>query len=207
MSVQSQTPPLSFEELLEQEEHSHVRHEYIGGRLYAIAGGTPEHADIVVNITSAVQSRLRGKPCRGSSNDQRVRTSESATNWYYPDFLIKCPPYRFHPRDLNSLINPHAIFEVLSPGTELFDRTGKFDEYQLIAELTDYVLVSTDRVRIDHFRCLESGRWEFQSFTRLEQVLELENFEISVPLAEIYEDVPLETQAVLSERPEPEGQF
>jgi Uma2 family endonuclease len=189
MSAQSQSPLLSFEELLEQEEKSEIRHEYIDGRLYAMAGGTPDHADIGANIGAAVQSRLRGKPCRGSSNDQRVRTSASATNWYYPDYLIKCPPYHFHPRDTNSLINPHAIFEVLSPATEVFDRTAKFDEYQLISELTDYILVSADRVRVDHFRKGESGRWELQSYTQREQELQLDNFQISVPLAEIYEDV------------------
>jgi Uma2 family endonuclease len=193
MSAQSQSPQFSFEELLEQEEKSEVRHEYIGGRLYAMAGGTPDHADIGANIGAAVQSRLRGKPCRGSSNDQRVRTSASATNWYYPDYLIKCPPYAFHPLDTNSLINPHAIFEVLSPATEVFDRTAKFDEYQLISELTDYILVSADRVRVDHFRKSESGRWELQSYTHLEQELQLDNFQISVPLAEIYEDVTFES--------------
>lgn len=202
MTAQSQIPPLSFEELLEQEERSEVRHEYIGGRLYAMAGGTPEHADIVVNLAAAVQSRLRGKPCRGSSNDQRVRTSGSATNWYYPDFLIKCPPHRFHPRDPNSLINPRAIFEVLSPSTELFDRTGKFDEYRLIEELTDYVLVSTQLARVDHFQRLVNGQWALRSYTHLDQEFALENFEISVPLTEIYEDVIVENQAVLPERQE-----
>jgi Uma2 family endonuclease len=197
MSAQSQTPPLSFEELLEQEERSPVRHEYIGGRLYAMAGGTPVHSHITINLSTAAHSRLRGKSCRGANGDQRVRTSDTATNWYYPDLLIMCPPYRFHPRDPNSLINPHAIFEVLSPGTELFDRTGKFDEYQLISELTDYVLVSTQLARVDHFQRLQNGQWALRSCTHLDQELVLENFEISVPLAEIYEDVVFEQQIVL----------
>ena len=91
MSAQTQLPPLSFGELLEMEEKSEVRHEYIGGRLYAMAGGTPSHADIGTNLAVAIGSRLRGKTCRGTSNDQRVRTSQTATNWYYPDFLIQMP--------------------------------------------------------------------------------------------------------------------
>lgn len=197
MSAQIQTPTLSFEELLEREQKSAVRHEYIGGRLYAMAGGTPNHADIATNIAAAVQNRLRGKSCRGSSNDQRVRTSQTATNWYYPDFLIKCPPYHFHPRDKNALLNPRAIFEVLSPETENFDRTGKFDEYKAIEELSDYVLVDTQRARVEHFMRLPNGEWAQRVYTWLNQELKLENFEISVPLAEIYEDVEVGQQGIL----------
>ena len=192
MSAQSQIAPLSFEELLEMEEKSEVRHEYIGGRLYAMAGGTSDHADVIPNVTTAIHSRLRGKPCRGSSGEQRVRTSQTATNWYYPDFLIKCPPYRFHPRDANSLTNPRAIFEVLSPSTAEFDRTAKFDEYALIENLSDYILVSVNQIRVDHFRRLENGGWELRSATRLEDELVLNNFEIRVPLSEIYEDIEFE---------------
>ncbi len=199
MSAQLQNPPLSFEELLEMEDLSEVRHEYVGGRLYAMAGGTPAHADIGTNLATAIQSRLRGKTCRGTSNDQRVRTSQTATNWYYPDFLIKCPPYRFHPVDKNALLNPHAIFEVLSPATETFDRTAKFDEYKLIEELTDYVLIDTNRVRVEHFTLLESGDWALRVYNSLSHELRLDHFEISVPLSEIYEDVEFGEVGVLPE--------
>ncbi len=189
MSAQTQTAPLSFAELLKMEEQSEVRHEYIGGRLYAMAGGTPAHADIGHNLQKSIGNRLTGKPCRGTSGDQRVRTSQTATNWYYPDFLIKCPPYRFHPADKNALLNPRAIFEVLSPATETFDRTAKFDEYKLIESLTDYVLVDASRVRVEHFTRLENGDWVLRVYLELDAALRLEHFEISVPLSEIYEDV------------------
>lgn len=197
MSALLQQQHLSFEELLENEENSPIRHEFIGGRLYSMAGGTPDHADLSVNLSTAVHSRLRGKPCRGASPDQRVRTSETATNWYYPDFLIKCPPYRFHPRDKNSLLNPHAIFEVSSPATKEFDRYAKFDEYKLIPEFCDYILVSPDQARIEHFRKTENGDWIYSVYNRLDQELKLENFEISVPLREIYEDIEVGIQGVL----------
>ncbi len=204
MSAQLQTPPLSFEELVAQENASPIRHEYIGGRLYAMAGGTTKHADIITNLTTAIHSRLRGKPCRGSSSDQRVRTSATANNWYYPDFLIKCPPSRFHPRDNLSLLNPSAIFEVLSPETEKFDRTAKFDEYALIEELSDYILVSTEIARVEHFRRLGNGAWELRFYTRLDQELRLDNFQISVPIGEIYEDVEVAEQLVLPQIEVPE---
>ena len=197
MSAQTQNLLLSFEELLEMENRSPMRHEYIGGRLYAMAGGTPAHAHIITNLTTAVHSRLRGQSCRGSGSDQRVRTSQTAINWYYPDLLIMCPPFRFHPRDSNALLNPRAIFEVLSPATESFDRTAKFDEYKEIENLSDYVLVSAERVRVEHFRRLENGDWALRVYTSQAQELRLDNFQIGVPLGEIYEDVEVEENGVL----------
>ncbi len=188
---------LDFDELLAMEEASPVRHEYIGGRLYAMAGATPDHADLTTNINIAVGGRLRGKPCRGTSNDQRVGTSDKATNWYYPDFLIKCPPYRFHPRDKNALLNPRAVFEVLSPGTAEFDRTGKFDEYALIPELSDYILISSDKVRVEHYHRTGDQEWTRRVYRDLTLELRLESFDIRVPLGEIYEDIEIGEQSVL----------
>ena len=196
--MQAHAPqPLGYEQLLERELNSPVRHEYIGGQLYAMAGGTPAHAHCITNVTTAIHGRLRGKPCRGASGDQRVRTNENAANWYYPDFLIVCPPAKFGMRDKNALLNPRAIFEVLSPETERFDRTAKFDEYALIDELTDYVLISLSIARVEHFRRLEGGGWEVRFYTELNQILRLDNFDIQVPLSEIYEDIAIETQGVL----------
>lgn len=197
--MQAQAPEhLSYEQLLDQEKASPVRHEYIGGRLFIMAGGTPRHAHVIANVTTAIHGRLRGELCRGASGDQRVRTSETASNWYYPDFLIVRPPERYDTRDKNALLNPSAIFEVLSPETERFDRTAKFDECALIPELTDYVLISLDFVRVEHFRRLDNGGWEARFAHDLSGELRLDNFAISVPLAEIYEDIAMESQGVLS---------
>lgn len=185
-----------FDELLAFEAASPVRHQYIGGRLYAMAGGTITHARIISNVTTAIGRKLREKSCCTASGSLRVRTSETTTNWYYPDLSIICPPFRTHPRDGESLLNPHAIFEVLSPATEAFDRTGKFDEYQLIPELSDYILVSTDRVRVEHYRRVNSGEWALRVYRLLAQELHLENFGISVPLHEIYKGIEVSEQIV-----------
>ena len=155
------------------------------------------HIDINMNLMVAVGERLRGKPCKVIGSQLRVRPSDTEINWYYPDLLIECPPRRFHPRDPDSLLNPHAIFEVLSPATEAFDRTGKFDEYQLIPEFSDYILVSADRVRVGHFRRVGEDEWAHRAYRLLTQELHLENFGISVPLSEIYEDIEVGEQGVL----------
>ena len=178
-----------FDGLLAFEQSSPVRHECYNGRITTREDSSMAHININMNLMVAVSERLRGKPCNAIGSQLRVRTSETETNWYYPDLLIECPPCRFHPRDPDSLLNPHAIFEVLSPATEIFDRTGKFDEYQLIPEFSDYILVSADRVRVEHFRRVGEGEWALHIYRLLTQELHLENFDISVPLAEIYEDI------------------
>lgn len=192
-----QDPVLDFDALLEMENASVDRHEFFGGQLRTIEGSSLAHSHIVVNLCVAVHGRMRGRPCRGVGVNQRVRISKTALSWGYPDFLIKCPPPRFHPRDKTALLNPSAIFEVLSPETEKFDRTKKFDEYAQIEELCDYVLVSTEIARVEHFRRLQNGAWELRSYTRLDEELRLDNFGISVPLAEIYEDVEAAEQLIL----------
>lgn len=188
---------LDFDALVARENASPIRHEYIGGRLYAMAGGTSQHAHVITNLTIAVGRRLRGKRCRASSADQRIRTLDTAKNWYYPDLSILCPPHRFHPRDKTAILNPSAIFEVLSPKTADFDRMGKFDEYAQIEELSDYVLISSEVARVEHFKRLPNGAWELRVYSRLEQELRLDNFEISVPIGEIYEDVGVGEQLEL----------
>lgn len=188
---------LDFDGLLAFEETSPIRHECNNGRIYTREDSSMAHIHINTNLMAAVGGRLRGKPCRVVGSQQRVRPSETVLNWYYPDLLIKCPPYRFHPRDSNALLNPHAIFEVLSPATAEFDRTGKFDEYQAIPEFSDYILVSADRVRVEHFRRVGKGEWAHRVYRLLTQELHLENFGISVPLSEIYADIEVGEQGVL----------
>jgi len=195
---------LDFDELLAMENASPVRHEYIRGKLYEkgagvlpqMAGGTSNHSDIIHNVQVAVGRRMDDSECQGSSGDQRVRF-ERTENWFYPDFLIKCPPLRFHGRDKNALMNPRAIFEVLSPETEKFDRTGKFDQYATNPELSDYILISADEVRVEHFRRLENGEWARRVHIGRDAQLQLDSFGITVPLREIYRKIAIETQPVL----------
>lgn len=199
-----QEQPLDFDALLAMENASPVRHEYIGGKLYEkgagptpkMAGGTSNHSDIIHNVQVAVGRRMDDSECQGSSGDQRVRFEQSE-NWFYPDFLLKCPPLRFHPRDKNALMNPRAVFEVLSPETERFDRTGKFDQYATNPELSDYILISADEVRVEHFRRIENGDWSRRIYVGRDAELQLKNFDISVPLSEIYRKITLETQTIL----------
>ena len=116
MGAQLQESYISVAEFWQMEAVSDVRHEYLNGRVYAMAGGTPAHAKIIFNLSVAIGSQLRGNPCSGSSSDQLVKIERSGLRTY-PDILVSCPPQRFDADEPNALLNPSLIVEVLSPST------------------------------------------------------------------------------------------
>jgi len=181
---------ITEEEYQRIEEASPVKHEYYNGRIYAMAGATPAHCLIAFNIQGALFVRLRGHPCRGASSDQRVKVEATGLK-IYPDLLIVCPPEQYDESDANTLMNPRVIIEVLSPSTELYDRTGKFDHYKQITSLTDYILIAQDRVRVEHYQRGEAEVWTVRSYNQREHSLTLPELELELPLAEIYDRLEL----------------
>ena len=182
---------ITEEEYLRLEEASEQKHEYFNGRVYPMAGGTPAHSAVAMNIGGSLVARLRGKPCRAFNSDLRVMVEATGLKTY-PDVTVACPPERYGERDPNSLLNPRVIIEVLSPSTEQYDRTDRFDALKQVPDLTDYILVSPERVRVEHLRRREDGEWAIKSYTLRSQVLALASIGVEVPLEEIYDrlDVP-----------------
>jgi Uma2 family endonuclease len=181
---------VTLPEYLAQEEKSEIKHEYHAGQVRAMAGGSPRHAKIGFNLAVAVGKHLQGKPCRGANGDQRIRIEE-ADRSLYPDLVVSCPPERYSADDPHALVNPILIIEVLSPSTQEFDRNEKFDCYAQIPELQHYVLVSQERVLVEHFQRAQDG-WLLRRFNRREDIVTISDLEIEIPLAEIYDgvDVP-----------------
>ena len=184
-------PFISVQEYLAQEELALEKHEYSNGRIYAMAGGSPAHAEIMANVAGSFVPRLRGHRCRGASADQRIKI-EAANIWTYPDFIVKCPPERYAENDRNSLVNPALVVEVLSPSTEKYDRDEKFALYAQIPELQDYLLVAQNRVLVEHFQRGENESWILRRLAKRDDVLKLTNLEIEIPVGEFYDglDVP-----------------
>lgn len=172
------------EEYLRRERESATKHEYISGRIYAMAGGSPSHSVIGGNVITAVRGRLRGKPCRTYTSDQRVRAT--ATAYCYPDVTVGCGEPRFD-QD-GTLHNPTIIFEVLSPTTEGFDRGEKFARYRLLDSLQEIVFVAQDRVRVERYARTEAGWTLKDDLSELDGILHLDSAGITVPVSELYED-------------------
>lgn len=191
MSAQLQLKTWTEQEYWDYEEKSEIKHEFINGQLYAMAGGTSDHADICLNITSAAKARLRGKACKASNSDLKVKV-EATGDTFYPDATIHCPPQRSEGKGNHTLLTPSVIFEVLSPSNKEFDREEKLLFYQKIVTLTDYVLVDAERIFVEHFsRDNADEDWRWRIHTQRADVLQLPGVELELPLDEIYEELDL----------------
>lgn len=148
-----------FAAYLEIERETGIKHEYHAGKIVAMAGGTPVHSLVAMNIGGELRTQLRGKPCQSHGSDFRVRAEDST---FYPDVMVACPPPRLDSELPNTLLNPRIVVEVLSPSTESYDRSFKWFHYQQIPELTDFLLVSPDSRTIEHYRRQDDSSWLYQ---------------------------------------------
>ena len=177
------------EEYLALECKAEYKSQYIDGEIYAMAGAQPAHNDIAWHISSLLYNQFRGRPCKASVGEQRVRVKNSEF-YSYPDVVAFCGEGKFETiSNPPSLLNPQVIFEVLSPSTESFDRGEKFARYRLIESLTDYGLVSTERMRVEHFSRGAGGEWSFRAWDQPSHRLTLTGVAAELTLADIYEDV------------------
>jgi Uma2 family endonuclease len=149
---------LAPEEYLAWERQQERKHEYFEGEVYAMAGGSPRHNRLSTRIAAALELAL-GRRCHVFSSDQRVRSRER--RYVYPDVSVACGDPAIEHDDV--LVNPTIVVEVLSSTTEQYDRGLKWDGYQQLSSLTDYVLVSQDRAHIEHFARAPDGRWLYTS--------------------------------------------
>ena len=194
MSTAEKLNLISVEDYLAGELNSPVKHEYLGGFVYAMAGARNAHNDIAGNIHGALYGRLRGKRCRAYTSDVKIRIRLAGhVRFYYPDDSVSCHP---NPRDDSFQDEPDVIFEVLSPATRRIDQGEKKDAYLTIPSLKVYALVEQDTPAVTVFRRTESG-FVREVYQGLGAVIPLSEVGIELPLAEIYED----TELVPEEKP------
>ena len=179
---------ISPEEYLRFEREAEERHEFDNGRIYAMAGESPSHSRICVNVTGEVRTRLKGKSCEAFSSNMKVCVS-AAGKFYYPDLSVVCGEARYHDQERDALVNPRVIVEVLSPSTEKYDRSAKFQAYQQLESLTDFLLISQDKPLVEHFARQSGGQWLYTAYKGLAAIVPLPSIECEVSLAELYERV------------------
>jgi Uma2 family endonuclease len=178
---------LSPAEYLEIERRSEIKHEYINGRMYALPGASEPHITIAVNITTSLKNQMRGRDCRVYMADMRVKIDPSG-RYTYPDVVAVCGERHLEDAQLDTLLNPAVIVEVLSDSTERYDRGDKFDHYRTIASLREYVLVAQSSMRVEHF-VLQDDRWVFSALTKGEERLPLAAIGCEISVADIYEGI------------------
>ena len=129
MSSAATRKRLSPQEYLAIERKSETRNEYYNGEMFAMAGASREHNLISVNLLRDIGNQLEDRPCEAYPSDMRV--SIEATGLYtYPDVSVVCGEPRFEDREVDTLLNPTVIIEILSPTTEAYDRGFKFRQYR-----------------------------------------------------------------------------
>src|SRR5919206_2208576 len=166
----------TIDEYLALERSEEERHEYLDGCVYAMAGESPDHGRICMNLAVSLGTQLRGTPCEAFAKDTKVRCGPTPRPgqsmqglFAYPDLVVVCGALQFHDQVQDVLVNPRVTLEVLSPSTEAFDRGEKFHRYRRwLPTLTDYVLVAQDRPVIDNYQCTSNGRWELETLEGLD---------------------------------------
>lgn len=147
----------SYSEYLALEASSNVKHEYLAGQIYAMAGGTPEHAALAAAAIGLLFAQLRGGPCRAYDADLRVRTASGLST--YPDVTVICGASERDAVDPQAVTNPALILEVQSRSTEDYDAGDKFEHYKTLCSLRQYVLVSHRERALAVWTRGEDGSW------------------------------------------------
>ncbi|MDE0638358.1 MAG: Uma2 family endonuclease [Candidatus Poribacteria bacterium] len=172
------------EEYLFMERKAALKSEYLSGEILAMSGASLAHTRITLDIAIELDNQLKGKECEVVTNDLRVKTSPMVA-YFYPDVVIFCGEPELEDDTFDTLLNPVVIIEVLSPSTEVYDRGEKFEYYQQIPSLKEYILVSQDKVDVEHYH-LQGTQWNLKEFYALQDTLTLSSIGCKLPLRDIY---------------------
>lgn len=178
----------SVEEYLALEQDSRSKHEFYDGEIFAMAGATIRHNDISGNIYHTLRNMLSGKDCRPYGNDQRICIKKLGL-YTYSDTLVVCRPLERDDQDSHAICNPRVIFEVLSKSTENYDRGQKWEFYQQLISLREYVIVSQEEAKVTRYCQTEGGTWRYKLISGLDQSLDLESLDCRLPLTDVYNNV------------------
>jgi Uma2 family endonuclease len=178
---------LTEEQYLALDRAAEFKSEYFDGEMFGMSGGSMEHARLQKNITGELYNALRESDCEPFGSDFRVRVSSRM--YTYPDVSVVCGKPALADDHQDVLLNPVAIFEILSPSTETYDRGLKFKRYRSIASLQDYILVNQTEIRIEHYTRQANNLWILRDYQSLEEEMTISSIAVSLPLGRIYDRV------------------
>lgn len=184
MSLQqhSYTTP---EEYLAIEREAEYKSEYIDGVIFAMSGASLRHNKIAGNVIGELFQQLRGGPCSALPSDMKVRMPDSR-KFFYPDVSVICGEAKFHDNRKDVILNPILIVEILSDSTAAFDRGDKFQAYQQVESLKEYLLISQDKHVVEQFVRQTKEIWNYTATVGLESSLYLPSIECTLTLEAIY---------------------
>lgn len=175
---------IGIEEYIEGENSTEIRHEYIYGEVYAMAGASDKHNVIIGNIFGNLWGHLREARCQPFSENMKLKADE--LTFYYPDVMVACDE---NPKSIYYRQEPILLVEVLSPSTERVDRTEKLNIYRNIPTLQEYLIVWQDKVYAELHRKQADNSWETEVYDEIDSEIRLDSVDLNLTLAEIYRRV------------------
>ncbi len=190
MSAIAKKKKLTEDEYLVIEAEAEFRSEFFNGEMFAMAGSTHRHNILQTNLIAELHLRLKGGKCRVYGSDLRVKVKRTGL-YTYPDVVIACDPEIEKKLGVETLLNPRVIFEILSKTTEGYDRGTKFQQFQRLPSVKEYVLVSQDRMVIERYVRQPDETWILKTFDDPKGSFALTTVKVKIPLADIYRGVDL----------------
>jgi Uma2 family endonuclease len=186
---------LTHEQYLEIERKAEFPSEYINGEMFAMSGGSPNHARIALNTAMKLTEQLDGRPCEAFGADlMRLHIARYNISTY-PDVLVTCGPHRLLDARRDTLTDATVIVEVLSPSTKNYDRGEKFLFYRSLPSFSEYLLLSQDTTRAEHHVRQPDASWLFREFTGPADEIELKSIGCRLPLQSLYKRVEFDAEA------------
>ena len=183
-------PYVTPEEYLALERKAEYKSEYLHGEIFAMIGASRKHNLIAGNVFGELHRQFKGRSCEVYQSDMRLEVAASGL-YTYPDVVV-CGQPQFEDDDVDTLLNPIVLFEVLSKSTERYDRIAKSGYYRTLESLTDHLLVAQDEVRVEHHVKQADGRWSLSDLRTIDAVIEMESIGCTLALADIYDKVPID---------------
>jgi len=184
---------LTPEEYLAIERKAEYKSEYYAGEMYAMSGGSRQHDRITSNIIASLHAQLRNRPCSVYTSNMRVRVNPTGL-YTYPDVSVVCGEELFIDEQVDTLLNPTVIIEVLSPSTEAYDRGDKFGHYRKLESLMEYVLIAQDKYHVEHYVRQPDNQWLLSETESVQDTVHLPSVNCDLALADVYEKVEIEVK-------------
>ena len=186
-------PKTSFtpEEYLAIDRQSENKNEYFDGEIFAMTGASRRHNLISVNVAASLNTQLVDRECEVYASDMRVKVSPTGL-YTYPDVVIVCSMPQFEDKEIDTLLNPSVVIEVLSKTTEGYDRGDKFGHYRAVESLAEVVLIAQDKHHVEHYTRQANGQWLLSETNNLQDKIRLTSIECELLLSDIYRKVSVD---------------
>ena len=175
------------EDYLKFERRDAGKQEYANGKVVNSAGSSRRHNLIGSNTTIAIGSRVRGHKCEVYVNDMRVKLSPH--NYCYPDVVVVNGEPKFEGKELDILLNPTVIVEIMSRSTLNHDKTEKLDRYLAMESVREIMLIKEEEMRVEHYFKQTQNQWTYKIYSNREDIISIESVNCKISLSEIYSQI------------------